>query len=219
MKHGNARRLSVVVIAILTAALALSASAGARLAAGPKADHIAYMSMKDGQADIYTMDAAGFAQVNLTHDQTIGWRADSEPAWSPNGQWVAFQRAYTKAQELGTRLFVVSSYGKEMHALTPTTNLAVIDQHPAWSPDGSTIVFSSNRSRTLRAVHGQGDGHRPRTADIHERRDREPRAGLVAGRAVDRLRPPPVEQAAPRSHRSPRTRSTRSPSRAAWFIG
>jgi Tol biopolymer transport system component len=33
-----------------------------------------------------------------------------------------------------------------MHALTPTTDLAVIDQHPAWSPDGSTIVFSSNRA-------------------------------------------------------------------------
>lgn len=146
MKNGNARRLSVVVIAILTAALALSASAGARLAAGPKADHIAFMSLKDGQADIYTMDAAGFAQVNLTHDQTIGWRADSEPAWSPDGQWVAFQRAYTKAPELGTRLFVVSSFGKEMHALTPTTGPAVIDQHPAWSPDGSTIVFSSNRT-------------------------------------------------------------------------
>jgi TolB protein len=145
MKNGNARRLSVVVIAILTAALALSASAGAQ-PAGPKADHIAFMSMKDGQADIYTMDAAGFAQVNLTHDQTIGWRTDSEPAWSPNGEWVAFQRAYTKAQELGTRLFVVSSYGKEMHALTPTTDLAVIDQHPAWSPDGSRIVFSSNRA-------------------------------------------------------------------------
>lgn len=145
MKNMSARRLSVVVIAILTAALALSASAGAQ-PAGPKADHIAYMSMKDGQADIYTMDAAGFTQVNLTHDQTIGWRTDSEPAWSPNGEWVAFQRAFTKAPELGTRLFVVSSYGKEMHALTPTTNLAVIDQHPAWSPDGSTIVFSSNRA-------------------------------------------------------------------------
>ena len=83
------------MIAILTAALALSASVGAQ-PAGPKADHIAFMSMKrTARLDIYTMDAAGFTQVNLTHDQTIGSRTDSEPAWSPNGQWVAFQRAFS----------------------------------------------------------------------------------------------------------------------------
>jgi TolB protein len=145
MKHGSTRRMGVVIIAILTAALALSASAGAG-PAGPRAANIAFTSMKDGQADIYTMNAQGYAQVNLTHDATIGLRADSEPAWSPDGQWVAFQRSSLKAVGLATRLFAVRSNGKELHAFLPLTGLAVTDQHPAWSPDGTMIAFSSNRA-------------------------------------------------------------------------
>ena len=94
MKQRNHLRMGVVVIAILATAFALSASAGAQPAGGPKAVHIAYMSMWDGQADVYAMNADGSAQFNLTHDKTVGQRADTEPAWSPNGQWVAFQRSF-----------------------------------------------------------------------------------------------------------------------------
>ena len=94
LKH--ALRLGVVMIAGVATAFALSASAGAKFVnqrSGPKATHIAYMSKVDGEADIHAMTTEGFAVTNLTHDKTVGLRADSEPAWSPDGQWVAFQRA------------------------------------------------------------------------------------------------------------------------------
>ena len=147
MSLKNALRLGVVVIAGVTTALALSASAAAKFAtepAGPMATHIAYMSKVDGEADIYSMTSEGFAMKNLTHDKTIGLRADSEPAWSPDGQWVAFQRAGIKAP--GTRLFVVRADGSDLHALAPSSNIAASDLHPNWSPDGLTIVFSSDRT-------------------------------------------------------------------------
>ena len=59
MKQKSHLRMGVVVIAIVATAFALSASAGAQPAAGPKAVHIAYMSMWDGQADVYAMNTDG----------------------------------------------------------------------------------------------------------------------------------------------------------------
>lgn len=147
MSLRNSLRLGVVVIAGTAAIFALTASAGAQLVTGPtgpRATHIAYMSKVDGEADIYSMTTEGFAATNLTHDKTIGVRTDSEPAWSPDGQWVAFQRAGIKAP--GSRLFVVRSDGSKLHALVPSSSLTVSDMHPNWSPDGQTIVFSSNRT-------------------------------------------------------------------------
>jgi len=145
LKHSL--RLGVVVIAGVAAIFALSASAGAQLVTGPaspKATHIAYMSKVDGEADIYSMTTQGFTVMNLTHDKTVGLRADSEPAWSPDGQWIAFQRTGIKSP--GTRLFLVRSDGSSLHALAPSSNLAASDMHPNWSPDGTKIVFASNRT-------------------------------------------------------------------------
>jgi len=147
MSLKNSLRLGVVVVAAVTATFAVSASAGAQLVngpTGPRATHIAYMSKVDGEADIYSMTTEGFAVTNLTHDKTVGLRADSEPAWSPDGQYVAFQRAGIKAP--GTRLFVVRSDGSDLHALVRSSNLAASDMHPNWSPDGQMIVFSSDRT-------------------------------------------------------------------------
>ena len=148
MKQRSHLRMGVVVIAILATAFALSASAGAQPAAGPKAVHIAYMSMWDGQADVYAMATDGSAQVNLTHDKTVGQRVDTEPAWSPDGQRVAFQRSFFRktSATIGSRLYVVKSDGSDLHALAFSSNIAAADRHPAWSPDGSMIVFSSDRT-------------------------------------------------------------------------
>jgi Tol biopolymer transport system component len=103
------------------------------------------MSKVDGEADIYSMTSEGFAVTNLTHDKAVELRADSEPAWSPDGQWVAFQRTDLKAP--GARLFVIRSDGSsDPHSLSPPSPVATSEMHPNWSPDGQTIVFSSDRT-------------------------------------------------------------------------
>jgi len=159
MSLKNSLKLGVVVVAGVAAIFALSASAGAQLVTGPsspRATHVAYMSKVDGEADIYSMTTEGFAVTNLTHDKSVGMRADSEPAWSPDGQWVAFQRTDTKAP--GTRLFVVRSNGAGLRALAPSSNLAASDMHPNWSPDGQNIVFSSNRTGHFELYMVKGPG-------------------------------------------------------------
>jgi len=48
---------------------------------------IAFISDRDGKAQIYVMDADGSNVVNLTNDFFENWA----PEWSPDGEKIAFQ--------------------------------------------------------------------------------------------------------------------------------
>jgi hypothetical protein len=83
MRTRTTLRLGAVIIAVAAGVFALTGSAGGSIAPIPISDSIAFMSTVDGEADIYTMNPVSLAHDNLTHDDTVGLRADMEPAWSP----------------------------------------------------------------------------------------------------------------------------------------
>jgi Tol biopolymer transport system component len=141
MKTRRSLRFGAVIIAVV-AGLLLTAAAGGSIS--PRADQIAFMSTYDGEADIYSMTLTGLMNKNLTHDETIGLRTDVEPAWSPTGEYVAFQRNFIKAEAPGAQLYRVAASGKGLRPITARLK-GVVDTHPSWSPDGNSIVFSSNR--------------------------------------------------------------------------
>ena len=142
MKKRTALRLGAVIIAVAAAAFALTGSAGGNMI--PVADQIAYMSTLDGEADIYTMTPTGSLNFNLTHDKTLGLRTDVEPAWSPDGEFVAFQRNYVKTDVQSSEIFLVAADGTKLGPLMPPMK-GVVDMHPTWSPNGESIVFVSDR--------------------------------------------------------------------------
>jgi hypothetical protein len=92
-----------------------------------------------GQSDLYSFDRKTGALDQLTND----WYNDSDPAWSPDGKWVAFvsDRSH-RGSEGASNLFLLDVETRDLLYLTygPWQ-----DKSPAWSPDGGRIMFSSDR--------------------------------------------------------------------------
>src|SRR4029079_9496493 len=76
--------VAVVATAAFGAVPALAAPVLQQDAYGPTVSKIAFTSQADGQADIYTMNAAGKNLFNVSHDKTIGAPRDVPTVWSPD---------------------------------------------------------------------------------------------------------------------------------------
>lgn len=90
------------------------------------------------------MGKDGSAQTRLTFTTT----QNMFPAWSPNGRRIAFSRgvpADLPNNNLGSRqIWVMNADGTEARQLTFTGD----NYRPRWSPNGTELVFASNRDAT-----------------------------------------------------------------------
>lgn len=104
-------------------------------AGGPDAStsRIAFVSTRDGDRDVYVMNADGSAQTRLT---THPGR-DFDPSWSPDGGRIAFVTDRDRCE----CLYVMAPDGSGATFLTKHTSWWG-DYKPAWSPDGQTIAFT-----------------------------------------------------------------------------
>jgi TolB-like protein len=91
---------------------------------------IAFMSNRDGDYEIYVMDADGRNQTQLTFNDD--W--DHSFAWSPDGRRIAFFKSDT--------IYVMEADGLNE---TQLTYYPSFDVDLDWSPDGRSIVFESSR--------------------------------------------------------------------------
>jgi dipeptidyl aminopeptidase/acylaminoacyl peptidase len=108
---------------------------------------IVFTSSRDGNDEIYTVDADGTGLTRLTNDPA----SDDDPAWSPDGKRIAF----TTGNGEGTTLAVMAADGTNAmrHAL-PHRFVAA----PAWSPDGTRIAYTAftDGSRNIWVVAAEG---------------------------------------------------------------
>ncbi len=101
-------------------------------------DHkwIAFESNRDGNFEIYVMDAAyGKTLYRLTNDPAD----DRAPTWSPDGKFIAFHSNRDGHYQVYATGF---PYGRDLYKLTTGTSDSM---YPAWSPDYRYLAFQSNR--------------------------------------------------------------------------
>ena len=103
---------------------------------------IAFGSDRDGNWEIYVMDADGSHQTNLTNNPG----ADRFPSWSTDGSKIAFE----SNRDGNWEVYVMDADGS--HQINLTNNRAD-DRHPSWSPDGSKIAFSSDRDGVQHEIY------------------------------------------------------------------
>ena len=92
---------------------------------------IVFTSMRNGNPEIYVMDADGGNQENLTNHPAH----DGDPDWSPDGTKIAFE----SWRDGNGEIYVMDADGKNPIRLTDGPG---VKTHPDWSPNGGKIAFS-----------------------------------------------------------------------------
>lgn len=88
--------------------------------------------------------------------------ADEDPAWSPDGQKIAFDSDRDNPDG-SPDLYVMNADGSDQHDLTNTC--CVSDVRAAWSPDGTRIAFwrFSGNVDSIVVINADGTGERTLT--------------------------------------------------------
>jgi TolB protein len=115
-------------------------------AISPSGEQIAFQV----NGDIWTMNADGSDQVNLTNHPA----QDAFPAWSPDGTRITF----ASDRDGNYEIYVMDANGSNPVNLT---NNPADESGSAWSPSGGLIAFDTGRDGNLEVYVMNSDGSNP----------------------------------------------------------
>ena len=131
----------------------------------PDGSRIAYVSQRDGNAEIYVMNADGTGATRVTNDP----QADGRPSFMPDGQSLVFNSWRTAGR---SQIWVVNVDATGLTQLTRDS----VNSSPAVSPDGQTIAYvsSRNKDQDIWLMNRDGTNQRQFTRSPQQR-ESEPR--------------------------------------------
>ena len=139
----------------------------------PDGSRIAFVSQRDGNAEIYIMNADGTGSTRVTNDP----QPDGRPSFTPDGQTLVFHSARNGGKQ---QIWAVNVDGSGVTQLTRDS----VNSSPTISPDGQTIAYVSTRNKDtdiwLMARDGSNQRQFTRSPQQRESEPRFLRDGTLA---------------------------------------
>jgi Tol biopolymer transport system component len=146
--RGKSVGLRLIGVAGCAGSLALTCDSGALQQVGDNTNRIVYVSDRDGNTEIYTINIDGLDQKRLTNNPAD----DRQPQWDRLKTRIVF----TSTRKGGIKIF--SMYGDGTNVKQLTAIPLKYDSSPTWSPNGQRIAFSSNRDGNWEIYVMNADG-------------------------------------------------------------
>lgn len=102
----------------------------------PDGSRIAFVSQRDGNPEIYIMNADGSGATRLSNDP----QADGHPVFTADGQAIIFHSSRTAGKQ---QIWAINVDGSGSTQLTKDS----VNYAPTVSPDGQTIAYVSSRNK------------------------------------------------------------------------
>lgn len=113
----------------------------------PDGSKLVFLSDRDGNLEIYTMNADGSNQMNISRNDSTDYM--STFSWSPDGSKILFSSDRGSGNDF--EVYIANTDGTGIIQLTDN---AFFDSFASWSPDGSKIAFTSNRDSNISDANG-----------------------------------------------------------------
>lgn len=117
---------------------------------------IVFDSVRDGNTEIYKMDADGENETRLTEDTDPFFTFDGEPSLSPDGSRIAFARNNEKGSNSTDKDIDIHTMSANGGTATRLVHVDGLDGQPSFVPSGEKVIFHNVNTDTIYIVDADG---------------------------------------------------------------